>query len=117
MIDDVQQRIEAIHPAKGAAVTVFPRRVVVLAEAGDLHEQPLRTVGLLPDQARGCVGALLQVPPGDTETALRQNIVEALSSDYAVNPQTAGQPILISKPTEEIDDATTTEDSDDCGSD
>ena len=94
MIEDIKTRIETVTSQNGYAI--FPRQVVVLEEANDIHEQPLRTVGLSIDTCTDEVSVLINAE-GSTECALRSSIFDVLWLDYFVTAGESGEAIRVSK--------------------
>lgn len=95
MIEHVKLAIESITPQNGYAI--YPRQVVLVSSADELQEHPARAVSIIQD-TQGCCGVLLNVSPGATEASLRQSIKDVLSSDFTVNEQAEGLPLLVSDP-------------------
>jgi len=95
MRERIRARIETITSQNGYAV--FPRRVVLIEEAGAIHQQPERTAAIIQDTQGRC-GVLLNVSPGATDSALRQAITTVLSDAFDVTDPGDGLPILVSDP-------------------
>lgn len=86
MIDDVKQKLETLNARNGYAV--FPRQVVVIEEAGEVHQQSERTVAILKDETG--VGVLVAAKPGPTRDALIHSMTELLTSDYEIQSNSHG---------------------------
>ena len=89
MLDDIKSKLETINSRNGYAV--FPRQVVVIVEAGEIHNQPERTVAIVSDGAG--FGVMVNAR-GVTRQSLRTAIESVLDgfelhvSDQVITVQT-----------------------------
>lgn len=86
MLDEIKRKIESVNAQNGYAV--FPRRVVVIEEAGERHQQSERTVAILKDDTG--VGVMLGMTEGPTRDSLKRSITEVLKDQYTVQKAAFG---------------------------
>lgn len=89
MLDEIKQRIETINSRNGYAI--FPRMVVVIDEAGEIHKQPERTVAVIDEGSQ--VGVMINAHEY-CRRALQASVCDVLSgleiaiSDQVITVQT-----------------------------